>query len=739
MIKKFEFNFQNMINYKSILLIFIFCFVGNNIFAQQFTASEIAKWNNISKKVNITRDIWGIPHIKGGTDAEAVFGLMYAQCEDDFQRIELNYIEKLGRLSEINGDRSLYNDLQIKLLISETDAKADYKNTAPWMKKLLDAYSDGLNFYLFKNPTVKTKLLKRFEPWYPLLWTDGSIGAISTEDLTISELRAFYGNEKKVGNKPKVINEDYEQTGSNGFAIAPKLSKSGNAMLYINPHTTFYFRPEIHIQSNEGLNAYGAVTWGQFFVYQGFNESCGWMHTSSNADVADLYIEEIINKEGKLSYLFDGKYRPIIIKNFNIKIKTADGFTNKSFKTYFTHHGPIMAERDGKWLSLKSYNRAALSLEQSWVRTKAKGFDDYKKAMYMKANTSNNTVYADKGGNIAYWHGNYMPIRNKNLEWWKPVDGTKKENEYQGLHMVDETVHSYNPINGWLQNCNSTPFTVAGENSPKKSEYPSYMAPDGENFRGVNAVRLLSQAENLDLDGLIRLGYNKSLPAFEILIPRLLKALENNNDSAAEEVKEVLKNWKYEASKESIATTLAVEWAQKLNAEIRKNYINPDEKDQVESTKLFVANCTDKELLDPLKEVISTLNKNYGTWKMAWGDINRFQRLNGNTNTEFDDKAESIAVGSASALWGCLPSFNSRYQNGSLKRYGFSGNSFICAVEFGERVKAKSLLAGGNSGDVNSKSFNNQGKMYAEGEFKDVLYYDEDIKKNAVRTYRPGE
>ncbi len=266
------------------------------LFAQTFTPKEIARWKQEANNVTIIRDNFGVPHIYGKTDADAVFGLLYAQCEDDFPRVEMNYVEKLGRLSEVNGEKDLYNDLLIKLVIDSAGAVADYNNAPLWLKKLCDAYADAINYYLYKNPQVKPALLKRFEPWFPLLWTDGSIGAISTGGVSVRELQNFYSGE----NKPVALNQYHEEkiTGSNGFAFAPKITASHHSILYINPHVTFYFRPEVHVVSDEGLNAYGAVTWGQFFVYQGFNEHCGWMHTSSYADVSDAYIEKITSKNG---------------------------------------------------------------------------------------------------------------------------------------------------------------------------------------------------------------------------------------------------------------------------------------------------------------------------------------------------------------------------------------------------------------------------------------------------------
>ena len=738
-------NSVTKINMKKLILFLLFPL---SIFAQKLNQTDLIRCQKQAKNVEIIRDTWGIPHIYGKTDADAVFGLLYAQCEDDFKRVEMNYIEKLGRLSEVNGQKDLYNDLQIRLLIDSVDAIADYRKAEPWLKKLLNAYADGINFYLHTHPQTKPVLLTNFKSWYPLLWTDGSIGAISTADISNNEIQQFYSGRPTLRNdavgSSKIQRDPELQTGSNGFAFAPSITASGKSILYINPHVTFYFRPEVQVVSEEGLNVYGAVTWGQMFVYQGFNQYCGWMHTSSNVDVADMYAEKIVKKDNKLFYEFDGKLRPVIQKKITLKYLENGVLQDKNITTYYTHHGPVMAKRDGKWISLKSYNRSMTSLIQSWKRTKAKGFEDYKKIMDLKSNTSNNTVFADNKGNIAYWHGNFVPIRDPKFDWGKVVDGTTSATEWKGLHAVDETVHSYNPVNGWLQNCNSTPYTVAGKDSPKKSNYRPYMAPDGENFRGLNAVRVLDSEKKYTIDKVIKAGYDTYLTAFEILVPAMVKSFEATvqpQDSLYALLKEpisILQHWDFRASESSVATTLAIETAQKIGSQITRVYVEEGELDQVESTRRFAAKATPTELLLPLLKTVNELKSKFGKWEMPWGELNRFQRLTGDLNEKYDDAQASIPLGFASALWGCLPSVNSRYFEGTKLRYGVGGNSFVCAVEFGEKIKAKSLLAGGNSGDKNSKHFTDQATMYTQGKFRDVLFYREDILKNVERRYVPG-
>jgi len=722
---------------KKILIIIL---LPLQLFAQPFSTSEISGWKKHAANITIIRDNYGVPHVYGKTDADAVFGLLYAQCEDDFRRVEMNYIEKLGRLSEVNGEKDLYNDLLIRLVIDSADAIKDYTNAPAWLKKILNAYADGINYYLYKNPQVRPALLTGFQPWYPLLWTDGSIGAISTGGITTEELKNFYSGKDEVLVKKEFVEE--ELTGSNGFAFSPKITESGDAILYINPHVTFYFRPEVHMVSEEGLNAYGAVTWGQPFIYQGFNAHGGWMHTSSQADISDAYIEKFTKQNNNWFYEYDGDLKPVIKKTIAIKFKTASGIETKIFNTLFTHHGPVMAKRDGQYLSLRHNNRDTKGFMQSWLRTKTKSFAGFKKTMDMGANPSNNTVYADAEGNIAYWHGNFLPKRDPKYDWNKPVDGSTSATEWKGYHTVNEGVHIYNPQNGWLQNCNSTPFTAAGKFSPQKTDYANYLAPDGENFRGINAVRVLDEERKYDLDKVIKAGYDTRLAAFEILVPALINLYETKviaSDTVYPNLKEAigfLKTWDYRCNENSVATTLAVMWGEKISPFINKV---KGVDDQVEKTKYFAANATIANMIEPMLATIKELQNNFGNWQIPWGEINRFQRISNDIEYKFDDNQPSIPVGFVSSTWGMLPSYSSKTYPGTKKRYGFNGNSFICAVEFGKRIKARSLLAGGQSGNPNSKHFFDQGLMYSKGKFKDVLFYKEDVMKHVERKYHPGE
>jgi acyl-homoserine-lactone acylase len=711
--------------------------------AQMFSNSDSLRFEQEAKRVTIIRDNWGVPHIYGISDADAVFGLMFVQCETDFKRVERNYLEVLGRLAEVDGINSLASDLQMRLIEDSSDAMQDYKNCPGWFRRLLDGFADGVNFYLSKHPQVAPAVLKRFEPWFPLMFTDGSVSATRNGGLRLSEIRDFYGPDQSKGKISFERAFEAEATGSNAFALGPSKTLSKNSLLYINPHVPFYFRTEVQLVSQEGLNVYGAVTWGQFFVYQGFNAHCGWMHTTSYADVADLYEEKIKKEDSTYFYLYDGQWKPVRTKPLQVRYLDQGVLVTHSFTAKYTLHGPVMASRNNKWLSLKEYNRSLTALIESWAITKAKSFIEFKTGMEILSNTSNNTMYADDQGNIAYWHGNFIPKRNPGFDYSLPVDGTISATNWKGVHSLNEIIHIYNPQSGWIENCNSTPFTASGASSPDRQSYPSYMAPEGQNPRAINIIRLLGKDKDFSLDKLIKTGYDHYLSAFDILLPSLFQAYDrlSPQDSLVTRLKDpvdLLKQWDRYCSTSSIATTLATAWAAKMAQNLPEAKTAEEASDGIGRLNKIVASTSDQQKLDSLRETIHDLVAKFGTWKKPWGEINRFQRNTGAIFETFVDSLPSLAVGMTSSRWGCLPAFESSALS-TKKRYGYSGNSFVAAVEFGKKVSAKSVLTGGQSNQPSSLHFNDQAALYIDGKFKDVLFYKEDVMKHVEKIYHPGD
>src|SRR5580765_5375395 len=444
---------------------------------------DVTAWEKQAQGITIIRDTWGIPHVYGKTDADAVFGVIYAQAEDDFNRVETNFINSQGRLAEADGETEIYRDLRMKLFIDPADMKAQYEKSPAWLKSLMNAWADGLNYYLHTHPQVKPRVIVRFEPWMALTFSEGSIGG-DIERVDLSELEAFYGRNPDAAKKAAASEAGLlpaEPAGSNGFAIAPSNSASKHALLWINPHTSFFFRAEAQVTSDEGLNAYGALTWGQFFIYQGFNEHAGWMHTSSGVDNIDEYVETVAQKGRDYFYKYGHEERPLKARRIVVPYKTASGMRQREFTVYRSHHGPIVRAAGDKWVSVRLMEEPVKALTQSYTRTKAKNLAEFKEIMNLHTNSSNNTVFADSEGNIAYFHANFIPKRDTKFDWTKPVDGSNPATEWQGVHSVDEAPNVVNPKGGWLYNTNNWPWSAAGPDSPKQKDYPAYVEQNTEN------------------------------------------------------------------------------------------------------------------------------------------------------------------------------------------------------------------------------------------------------------------
>ena len=681
-----------------------------------------SRWERQAQDVTIIRDDWGIPHVYGKTDADAVFGLMYAQAEDDFNRIETNYLNAMGRLAEAEGESAIYQDLRMKFFINPDSIKALYAASPVWLQRLMNAWADGLNFYLSKHPDVKPRVITRFEPWMALTFSEGSIGG-DIERINLRDLQAMYGDGATV---PVGTGEDdpaAEPTGSNGIAIAPANTVKHHALLLINPHTSFFFRAEVQVVSDEGLNAYGAVTWGQFFVYQGFNDHVGWMHTSSGVDAIDEYAETVVKQGDRYSYRYGTGERPVTVSTITVPYKTAAGMARKTFTVFRTHHGPVIRKAGDQWVTIRLMQDPVHALTQSYTRTKARDYQAFRRTMDLHTNSSNNTIFAAASGDIAYFHANFIPRRDTAFDWTRPVDGSNPATEWGRLLSVDETPHLLNPASGWLYNSNNWPWSAAGASSPKREDYPRYVETGGESARGRHAIRVLENKKDFTLDGLIAAAFDSYLPWFEQPIPALLQAWDGRpaGDSLKAKLSEqiaVLRTWDLRWSEGSIATSLAVFWGEEIGRD--------------------ASTASPEQLLRALATASDRLHADFGTWKTPWGQINRFQRLTGDIVQPFNDSGPSIAVPFTSARWGSLASFGARAYPGTRKWYGTSGNSFVAVVEFGDSVRAKAVTAGGESGHPGSPHFNDEAVRYATGNLRDVYFYRPQLVGHTEREYHPG-
>jgi acyl-homoserine-lactone acylase len=736
---------------------------------------ETTRWQTEAQNTSIVRDDWGIAHVHGKTDADAVFGMIYAQAEDDFNRVETNYINAMGRLAEAEGESQVYQDLRMKLFIDPEDLQRRYKSSPAWLKALMVAWADGLNVFLHSHPEIKPRVIHRFEPWMALSFSEGSIGG-DIERVPLGPLQQFYGSPgsapplawngssaawngpvagepssghpgsgKRTSSEP-VANEPIsvepiagEPGGSNGIAIAPADTRNHHALLLINPHTSFFFRSELQGTSDEGLNVYGASTWGQFFIYQGFNQNVGWMHTSSGVDAVDFFRETVVEKNGRPYYRYGRELRAVVSRRVAVPYVRNDGtMAVKTFTVYRTHHGPVIGQQDGHWISIALMQKPVEALSQSWLRTKAHDYASFMKVMELRANSSNNTIFADSDGDIAYLHPQFVPRRDDRFDYTHPVDGADPATDWQGLHGLEEVPHLLNPATGWIMNTNDWPYSAAGPDSPKRERFPRYMDTFGENPRGVHATLLLTGHKDFTVDSLNAAAYDSYLPAFARLIPGLIEGYDSLDHANPLKAKladpiQVLRTWDYRWSVHSVPTTLAAVWGDVLWDEVQND---PDE-ETISNYDRMADHAGGERKLAALAAVVDRLQRDFGSWRVPWGRINRYQRLTGDSVQRFTDAGPSIPIPFTAARWGSLASFSARRYEGTDKYYGTSGNSFVAIIEFGDKVSAWAVSTGGESGDPRSLHFDDQAARYADGALRPVYFYPADLLGHIEKEYRP--
>jgi acyl-homoserine-lactone acylase len=411
-----------------------------------------------------------------------------------------------------------------------------------------------------------------------------------------------------------------------------------------------------------------------------------------------------------------------------------------TFRVHFTHHGPVVRKAGDRWVAFAMMNRPVEALSQSFLRTRARNFDEFMKAAALVGNSSNNTLYADADGVIAYLHPQFVPRRDDRFDYTRPVDGSDPATDWKGLHALSELPAVKSPKGGWVYNTNDWPWTAAGPESPRREAFPRYMDTVGPNPRGANAVQLLEGGQAFTLDSLVQGAFNTRLPAFDQLLPGLEAAWDAAPGAdplrlkLADDIR-LLRGWNRRWSAQSEALTLAVFWGDLLWPEAEAIA----RKEGLSTWEAMASRIPPRRKLQALSEASDRLQADFGSRRVPWGEVNRFQRRTGDIQQAFSDAAPSLGVPFPSARWGALASFGARRPEGQKRLYGTSGNSFVAVVEFGPRVRARAVTAGGASSSPASRHFTDQAPRYLSGDLRPVYFWPDEIRGHVARTYRPGQ
>jgi len=686
---------------------------------------------DLARSVTIYRDTYGVPHIYAKTDAGAAFGLMYAQAEDNFWQLEEDYARTIGRFAELDGPAGLMNDILIHAWEVEKRARELYQRGPAELRALCDGFANGVNYYLETHPQVKPRLLAHWEPWFIL--TDEMRGPAGTGITAAERQKAFPALTDAAGTAGaggEIPPPDPDE-GSNMWAVAPSRSASGHALLLINPHVGFFGggqRYEAHLHSSEGLDVSGFAILGTPYIRSGHNQYLGWSHTNNYASTADIYLEKFDDPGDPLAYRYGAGHRRAIAWTDEIRVKTAEGFETRRIAFRKTHHGPILGVRGTDGMAVRAAAVEGGVMMERWAMAKARSLREFQAALARVSLTGSNTIYADREGNIYYLHGNAIPRRPAKFDWSKPVDGSDPETEWQGLHALADLPQVLNPKSGYLQNCNSTPFlTTSGDDNPARDRYPAYMAPEPDTARSQRSRAILEGTHRFTFAEWTRLGLDCKIGLAATGVPELLAAyarLKTSDTARAETLAEAiaaLEQWDQTSRVDSIATTLFV-GMETHATELRRTA--PDD------PALLIA---------ALERSKGSLEAAFGTWKVAWGEVNRLQRIHSSgTLEQFSDSRPSVPVAGAPTFTGTIFTFGTREVPGQKRRYGISGDSYIAVVEFGKKPEARSLLVFGESADPASLHFFDQAALYSGQQFKPAWFTLPEIRQHLERRYHPG-
>jgi len=689
-------------------------------------------------EVVIHRDSYGTPHIHGATHAATVFGFAYAQAEDYFWQIEDTYILALGRYSEVHASVGMNSDLLNRAFEIVRRSKADYETLDPAMKTLCEAFTAGLNYYLETHPEVHPRLITHFEPWHVVAY-----GRQMSLELTFryTRLTDVY--------TPRMNPNISAAVGSNGWAVAPERTASGHAMLFVNPHLPWFGFGQLyeaHLLSDEGWNFTGATFFGTPLPMMGHNEDVGWTFTTNEPDIADAWEVTFDDPDNPLNYRYGDGYRTATEWRETISIKTASGLREREFTFRKTHHGPIVEKRkDGRQIAARIAKlHESFVLRQLTNMMKAKNFGEFRAALDMGEFAFMNVIYADRHGDIFYLYNGAIPRRDPQFDWSKPVDGSDPRTEWQGFHAVSELPSVKNPPSGFVQNCNSSPFTTSDDGNPLLHQFPSYMVEDArhDTRRAKVSRQLLREMYDLTFDQLQEAAFDTTLYWAQTRLPeyaRHLEGLKRTDPALAAQVApylEHLLDWDYRVTPESTQATLCTAWYEALYG---SNYPGEELLDR------YVDNSTAQ--LKALAAVAGTLKGLHGDWKVAYGDVYRIQRHADVADLvliPFTDDLPSLPSVGGHGPMGVVftqyytPSIRIPFIKTVRRRYGVVGATYMSVIEFGDEVRAATLLQFGASGRPSSPHYLDQAKLLSERQLKPELFRWDEVLADTATAYRPG-
>lgn len=652
-------------------------------------------------EVRIRRDEWGVPHILGKTDADAAYGLGFAQSEDDFATLSEVTLATRGVLARTKGASAAPTDYVVSLLGVWPTVDTNYDKLPAELRKVLQAYADGVNHFGALNPRVVTSGL------LPVTGKDIAAGFVFKQPF-------FYGLDGELKKLTAPDTPPPPPKGSNGLAVAPSRNADGATRLLVNSHQP-YTGPvawyEAVVESGEGWHVAGGFFPGSPFMLHGHNATLGWANTVSKPDLVDTY-RLTINPQNKNQYRLDGAWRDFEISTALLRVKLWGPIVLPVRKAVLRSvHGPVLETKRGvfaiRYAGMGEYRQPV----QYWKLDKARNLEEWRAALATHALPSLNYIYGDAAGNIGFVHNGQYPNRTVEADWSGVLPGDRSDLIWQGYRPVEQIPQLWNPKSGFVFNSNNSPFEAsAPTDNLRPADFPASM---GLQTNMTNRALRVQETVGIDAaitdDSFRRYKYDLTYSERSSVAAMIAKvtAVDPKGDKDLAAAQAILKGWDRKTDLRNRGAALAALMSQPILFARTSGEAEPDP-------------------MDTLKTAITTLKTHFGRLDPEWGEVNRIRR--GKVDMAIDGAADTYR-----SVWGRLQ------KDGTTTAEG--GDTFIMFVTWDRNGKLSSDSIhqfGSATLDAGSKHYADQTPLFVAMKTKPVLFTEDQLKGHVQEDYRPG-
>lgn len=685
----------------------------------------------LASQVLVRRTAFGVPHIKAENLRAAAYALAYVQLEDYGARVANSLLRARGEMGRWFGRDSMESDFNAQRVYAL--AVEHYPQLDQETRDVYEGFAVGVNRYVELHPA-------EFPPNFAPRFTGYDVAAKDVNIATPQEARRFLARFTPGGGRrggPQPVDGEVEgetdpiEEGSNAWAFAPSRTKSGKAILLRNPHLAWnagYY--EAHVAVPGILEFYGDFRiGGPFGVIGGFNKDLGWATTNNAPDLDEVYALDV-DPATPDHYLLDGTSLPVQRELVTVAFRNGPGISTETREVWRTNLGPVIHRDSGKVYVFRAAAEGDFrGGEQFLHMMRARSLAEWKEAMRMRARVNSSFTYADRAGNILYvWNASIPSLPHPNGGDTTALPARRTSEVWTRYVSFDSLPQLLNPKGGYVHNENDPPYHTNLRQVLDRSKYPANFPEPLLRLRSQMALTLIDPQKKLSLEDVIALKHSYRMLLADRVKPDLIAAVKAA--SPAPKVAEalgVIEHWENAAGPTSRGALLFESWW--------RRYTDGTNADTMFAEPWSAADPagTPKGLKYPQRAAeafawaVDETTRRYGGVDVAWGDVHRVRR----------GKVD-VPVGGCSGVLGCFRVLNFRTDPDG-KREAIGGDGWILAIEFGDRPKAYSVLAYGESPREDSPFFSDQAEMFAKGELKKVLLTEQEIETGTIRRYRPGE